>query len=737
MKKLLITTFILSLFFILGNTIIAQNSYTSMSCPCEGDVMPSQEQIQQQFDEYQPRIGKSNLTMPAGFMAGSSRSMLDSRGTDFWLAFLQNYRTYGTLYLDITSEVNASGTVTIAGISFSQPFTVTANTVTRVSLPQSAIITSSNTVQSLGIHVISDQEVTVYGMNQQTSTTDGYLGLPVDILGTSYLVMTYPGLGGSNTSPEYGIVSPYDNNLITITPSDLTANGNPAGVPFNITLNQGQTFMVKGRYATGYSADQTGSVITSTLPIAVFSGTGCANIPVGYGACDHLVEQIPPVSSWGTTFVTKPLESRLNGDTWRFLASQNGTQLTINGSNVATLNFGDHFETMLTTESYVEATHPILAVQFSNGQNWDGVLADPFMMIIPPYQQYLTTYNFSTPQSGFTGNYFSSAVETTGVSGMRINGAPLNPAAYSAIGATGYSAAGFPVSINTSYNITNTGGVPSGLYLYGFGSYDSYGYPGGLSLISINPGSGPVITLTPVTLGLFCTSLPSGLAVDISALITDPDPPLIQSAVLFYRTVGSPTYTSLAMTMGGGNIWSATIPGVDVSGPGIEFYVYATDGQVITTSPDIDPVNNPYSLGVDNLPPQITHTPVTSADVGLDVPIVADVVDNTNSVQSVELLYRITGGTPFYTVLPMSLVVGDTYAATIPGAQMTSQGIDYYIRATDNFGVSCSYGSGDDPMFIQPGTTPPTSVPLSDWAIYIAVFLIGIAIWYRFKTRIA
>ena len=28
-------------------------------------------------------------------------------------------------------------------------------------------------------------------------------------------------------------------------------------------------------------------------------------------------------------------------------------------------------------------------------------------------------------------------------------------------------------------------------------------------------------------------------------------------------------------------------------------------------------------------------------------------------------------------------------------------------------------------------------VPLSDWAIYFAILLIGIAIWFRFKTRIA
>ncbi len=113
---------------------------------------------------------------------------------------MQNYDNAGSLYLDITSEINANGTVTVPGISFSQPFTVLANTVTRVTIPNSASLLTSNTVQSLGIQVVSDQEVTVYGMNRRDQTTDGYLGLPVDILGTSYLVMTYPGLGSSRTA---------------------------------------------------------------------------------------------------------------------------------------------------------------------------------------------------------------------------------------------------------------------------------------------------------------------------------------------------------------------------------------------------------------------------------------------------------------------------------------------------------------------------------------------------------
>jgi hypothetical protein len=503
MKKTILITSLVLLIALAGTKIYAQPANTDPNCPCRTNTLTEKER-QQLISNYQSQIGRSNLQKPAGFgNEGASRSSIDSKGTDFWLLFMKNYDALGSLYLDITSEANATGTVSCAGIGFSQNFSVTANTVTRVTVPTSAMIMSSATVESLGVHVVADVEVTVYGMSREQYTTDGFLGLPVDVLGTQYLAMTYPA-DYDYLLPEFAIVSPSDNNTITITPRELTFNGNAAGVPFNVILNQGQTYLVRGQASTSYSADLTGSIISSTSPVAFFSGHECADIPLGYGACDHLCEQIPPVSTWGETFVTRPLATRLNGDTWRFLASENGTQLTINGSNVATLNFGDFYETMLTGSSFVSANNPILAVQFSNGTQWDYVTSDPFMMVVPPYQQYLGTYIYSTPASGFVQNFFTSAVQTPGVGGMKLNGNPLNPGDYSAIGASGYSAAAFPVLINTSYKITNSSGYPSGLYLYGFDNADSYGYPGGqafgaiasITALTISPHTGSAVVNT-------------------------------------------------------------------------------------------------------------------------------------------------------------------------------------------------------------------------------------------------
>src|SRR6266480_1284218 len=85
----------------------------------------------------------------------------DSEGADFWLAFPGNLPGSTELSLFITGDTATSGTVSIPGLAFSAPFGVTPGTVTTVALPQSAELQNSDTIESLGIHVAADAEVTV------------------------------------------------------------------------------------------------------------------------------------------------------------------------------------------------------------------------------------------------------------------------------------------------------------------------------------------------------------------------------------------------------------------------------------------------------------------------------------------------------------------------------------------------------------------------------------------------
>ena len=274
---------------------------------------------------------------------------INSLGTEFWLAFTPNHGDGGTQFITIAAPQAATGSVDIPGLGFSEAFDLTAGETTSIDLPSNVDITLQNAVSNLGIHVTSDTEVAVYGLNQQSATTDAYLGLPVDALGTEYMAMSYTAL----LPGQLAVVGTADETTVTITPT-VTTYGRAAGVPYNITLNTGQTYLLS---TDASGEDLTGTVVTSDKPVAVFSGVQCANVPEGVTYCDHLVEQMVPVETWGKSFVTSPLATRTGGDIFRVLAAEDGTQVTIDGIGVATLNSGEFYEASFSSTQYSQDPH--------------------------------------------------------------------------------------------------------------------------------------------------------------------------------------------------------------------------------------------------------------------------------------------------------------------------------------------------------------------------------------------
>lgn len=205
-------------------------------------------------------------------------------------------------------------------------------------------------------------------------------------------------------------------------------------------------------------------------------------------------------------------------------------------------------------------------------------------------------------------------------------------------------------------------------------------------------GAAPQILRTATTIALSNSAQIAGNALTIAATITDAVAPFLQSATLFYRTTNTTTYTAVAMTNVGNNIYQAIIPGSAVLSPGVDYYISATDGQATSTAPAVDASSLPYQIAVlPNQPPQITHTPITSGTPGTAIAINANVIDNTNRLVSVTLFYR-EFGTLLFLSATMSSIGGNQYAATIPGSVITNAGAEYYIRAVDDFNVASTHG---------------------------------------------
>ncbi|MEP0174330.1 MAG: hypothetical protein ABJH28_03735 [Paraglaciecola sp.] len=399
---------------------------------------------------------------------------LDSKGTEFWLAFPESSTNLASPELSffISSSEDAEIIVEIPGLAFTDSVMIAANIATKYTLPSGLETLEFDTAQQTGIKLSSVVEFSAYGLSRYPESTDAYLGLPTDVIGTDYAVLAWDtGVVGAS---EYLIVATEDNTTIDITASHLDT----ISADTQITLNAGETY----QHSSQENGDVTGTVISADYPIAVFAGHQCANIPdLSTLACDHILEQLPPTNSWGSQFFTVPLAERLSGDTFRFFANLDNTEITINDELVATINSGEYFETILLDATYVTSSNPILVSQYSNGSTFDDVTSDPFMMLIPPFEQFLDEYTFSTPTEGFRANYLNIVVRTDSISALSLDLTMLDPSYFTQIFSSEYSYVQIDVELG-SHTLT---GAVAGVYAYGYDSYDSYGYSGGLSLSSV------------------------------------------------------------------------------------------------------------------------------------------------------------------------------------------------------------------------------------------------------------
>ena len=177
-----------------------------------------------------------------------------------------------------------------------------------------------------------------------------------------------------------------------------------AGNLETVVLNRLQTLLISSEN------DLSSSRVWSDKPISLISGHECGNLPDNLLFCDQLVEQIPPTSTWGTRFITAPIANRTQYDIFKVIASRNGTIVrrvcNIGGqSSPITLARGQITDLQIFSNQscYFESDNPVLLVQFSVSSEVDGTTnADPFMIVIPPVEQYRTNYTINTFQSTAT-----------------------------------------------------------------------------------------------------------------------------------------------------------------------------------------------------------------------------------------------------------------------------------------------------------------------------------------------
>ncbi len=495
------------------------------------------------FAEDEFYLSGGGVAVPVTAGGAPPAGTLGNQGTNFWLMFPHAYFDgYGLANqrLYISSRVDTSGTVTIpgAGFNFTQNFTVQANTITTVQLPFVQVY-ESDVIQDKGIHVVSQQPVTVYGLNQRAFTSDAFLGLPVNTLGTDHLVLTYSNMGFSPTS-EFGIVASENATTVTITPA-VTTGSRIGGFPYNITLNQGQTYLLQNTVPTP-TGDLTGSRVSANKPIAVFAGHAAATIPAEAVCCaDHLVEQLPATNVWGKRFATIPLATRTKGDFFRFIAAEDATAIYLNGNLTATLNRAQWLERIIKEPTEIIATAPIMVAQYSTSVYYDPPTsgkADPFEMIVPPYSQFLNHYTISTPGTGFQFNYANVVAPTASLGSITLDGNPIPASSFAPIGVSGYSGAQIPIGVGM-HNLD--GPASFGVFIYGFNQDEGYGFPGGMNM-------SPVVQSVNIAVRPETLARPINSQACLVATVTNQDQLPLGGRTVGFTVTGANTFNSSATT---------------------------------------------------------------------------------------------------------------------------------------------------------------------------------------------
>ncbi len=413
-----------------------------------------------------------------------------NEGTDFWCAFMEHRDiNQNTMVAMITSKRNTFGQISMPGQSWSENFSVQANQVTLIQLPQSAETRGSETTTQTGIHLTSQEPVSVYIHQYFRMRSEAAVVLPVETLGKAYYVMSYYGVDRQEGifPSEFIVVAKEDDTLINIELADDTQKGKSRGSSFTIRLNAGETYQVQARLG---SDDLTGTLVTGDKDFALFGGARWTQVPSNCEFRDNLLEQMYPIDAYGRQFVTVPNAS-VTFDVFRILASEDNTQVEVRGVGTSTYNLdaGEFIEYQSSISSYIVGNKPILVAQYNVGSNCNGhSLGDPSMVLLNSIEQTrdtVTLYNSSF--QNIEENYINVISQTAEIDFVRFDGTTLAERGETIR----------PVSGNEDFSYVRIR-VPPGAHTiisegcgviataYGYGNLESYAYSGGASFSKIN-----------------------------------------------------------------------------------------------------------------------------------------------------------------------------------------------------------------------------------------------------------
>ncbi len=445
--------------------------------------------------------------------ATSGYAQLSTIGKEFWVGFMENNSNLNNpdyAVLVITATENATGVIEFLGqtepfsLRAGEQYTFRKNSYVDVDL----LHRTSGLIKNLGIHITSSGKIAVHAFNERRQSADGTVVLPLGALGKDYYITSHfevnPNASRNvNNESTLLVVATEDDTRIEITTTENSISGPgkvwTTGISEEITLNRGESYQIKARGdLTGSRVRVVGDNANDCKKIAVFGGNKWTSVgvcpPLGQ-ANDHLFQQAYPTSTWGTSFVHTALLGRLSGELVKVLASEDGTQVRVDGVlQPQVLDRGDWITLDFPANKSVkiDTSKPSSVTVFSKSRdcntdyvpNVSGLNGDPFMITYSPTEQLLTDLLFNAIDLPVIEKHYVNIVVKTGEENQtKLNGTLVGNRFTLLQGDPNFSIARIEIPEGVN-QLSNPAGFAASVY--GFGNLESYGYAAGAALNNLN-----------------------------------------------------------------------------------------------------------------------------------------------------------------------------------------------------------------------------------------------------------
>ncbi|MBO9728273.1 MAG: PKD domain-containing protein [Chitinophaga sp.] len=561
---------------------------------------------------------------------------LSNKGKDFWVGYGHHqFMEMGQsnsqeMILYLSAEQPATVTVSITGTSWTRTYNIPANTVIASDLiPKSGAIDARlySLPPSFGgtggegiftgksIHIQSNVPIVAYAHIYGSASSGATMLMPEETWGYSYISVNSMQNYADDCFSWMFVIANQNNTVVEITPSVLTRNGRPAGVPFTVTLNRGDIYQLvgaslgggAGRQLTGTTIKSIGNSVGQCYPVAVFSGSSRTAITCNNTSSsgDNNIQQIFPFQAWGKRYLTAPtseddVPSTLQYNIYKVAVKDPTTIVKRNGVTLTGLIANSYYEFVSNTADYIESNKPVLVAQFMSSSGACGnnnLLGDPEMVYLSPVEQAIKKVGFYRNDREFIEtNYLTMIIPTAGLTSLSIDGSPLYDFAYPHPNLNGYTVVIKRWPAAPAQCIVSSDSAFTAV-TYGIGSVESYGYNAGTMINNLNAvgsihnsydtsktSNDFTCTNTPVELSILMAYKPTKMVWKLSSLGTVITP---NTDV----TVNTPVSTGTVL-INGITYYKYSLPGT---------YQFSTIGEydipVMSTHPSIENCNNTEKVG--------------------------------------------------------------------------------------------------------------------------------------------